>query len=146
MGNNSNLSNSMRENKIARKLENSIVYLLPVPGLDIVVEHGRSRRCDLFIRANYQGLCFDIIVEVVSLNSLPAFKNKINRLKASVGHPRTRRKNRTRSPQEVLNDSTTPPRNQHTSEMQVRIERPGRCRPGCTPCRVQRSPHVCRRR
>jgi len=75
----------MRENKIAKELEKSIVALLPVPGLDIVVEHGRSRRWDLFIRADYQGLCFDIIIEVVSLNSLPAFKNKINRLlKASV--------------------------------------------------------------
>jgi hypothetical protein len=74
----------MRESKIAKELEKSIVRLLPVPGLDIVVEHGRSRRWDLFFRADYQGLCFDIIVEVVSLNSLPAFKNKINRLKSSV--------------------------------------------------------------
>ena len=78
------LDNNMRENKIAKELEKSIVRLLPVPGLDIVVEHGRSRRWDLFISADYQGLCFDIIVEVVSLNSLPAFKNKINRLKSSV--------------------------------------------------------------
>lgn len=74
----------MREDKIVMELEKSIGHLLPVPGLEVSIEHGPSRRWDLFIKADYQGLCFDIIVEVVSLNSLPAFKNKINRLKSSV--------------------------------------------------------------
>ena len=76
--------NSMQENKIIKELEKSIGHLLPVPGLEVFFEHERSRRWDLFIKADYQGLCFDIIVEVVSLNSLPAFTNKIKLLKSSV--------------------------------------------------------------
>ena len=58
--------------------------LLPMPGLELFVEHERSGRWDLFIKAGYHGLHFDIIVEVVSLNSLSAFKNKIKWLKSSV--------------------------------------------------------------
>jgi len=73
----------MREYDIANELEKSIGRLLPVPGLEVFVEHESSRRWDLFIKADYQGLCFDIIVEAVWLNSLPAFQNKINRLKSS---------------------------------------------------------------
>ena len=73
----------MREYDIANELEKSIGRLLPVSGLEVFVEHKRSRRWDLFIKADYQGLCFDIIVEAVGLNSLPAFQNKINRLKSS---------------------------------------------------------------
>ena len=73
----------MREYDIANELEKSIGRLLPVPGLEVFVEHERSQRWDLFIKADYQGLCFDIIVEVVWINSLPAFQNKINRLKSS---------------------------------------------------------------
>ena len=73
----------MRENKIAKALENSIGHLLPVPGIELFVEPERSEQWDLFIRAHYQGLCFDIIVEVVSAHSLPVFQNKINRLKSS---------------------------------------------------------------
>lgn len=74
----------MRENKIAKELEKSIGHLLPVPGLKLFVEHERSGKWDLIIKADYQGLCFDIIVEAVSANSLPAFQNKINRLKSSL--------------------------------------------------------------
>ena len=81
--NNNILDNTMREYDIANELEKSIDRLLPVPGLEVFVEHERSRRWDLFIKADYQGLCFDIIVEAVGLNSLPAFQNKINRLKSS---------------------------------------------------------------
>lgn len=73
----------MRKHDIANELEKSIGRLLPVPGLEVFVEHEHSRRWDLFIKADYQGLCFDIIVEVVWLNSLPAFQNKINSLKSS---------------------------------------------------------------
>lgn len=73
----------MQKYDIANELEKSIGRLLPVPGLEVFVEHERSLRWDLFIKADYQGLCFDIIVEVVWLNSLPAFQNKINRLKSS---------------------------------------------------------------
>ena len=75
--------NTMQESKIAKELEKSIGHLLPVPGLEVFIEHEGSRRWDLFIKADYQGLCFDIIVEAVSLNSLPAFKNKVNRLKST---------------------------------------------------------------
>jgi len=74
----------MRENKIAKELEKSIGHLLPVPSLELSVEPERSRQWDLFIKADYQGLCFNIIVEAVSVNSLPGFQNKINRLKSSI--------------------------------------------------------------
>jgi DNA-binding Lrp family transcriptional regulator len=73
----------MQKYDIANELEKSIGRLLPVPGIEVFVEHERSLQWDLFIKADYQGLCFDIIVEVVWLNSLPAFQNKINRLKSS---------------------------------------------------------------
>lgn len=74
----------MRENKIAKELERSIGNLLPLPGLEMFVEPERSKQWNLFFKADYQGLCFDIIVEAVSVNSLSAFQNKINRLKSSV--------------------------------------------------------------
>jgi len=74
----------MKENIIAKELKKSIKHMLPVPGLELSVEHALSREWDLSIKADYQGLCFDIIVEAVSANSLPAFQNKINRLKSSV--------------------------------------------------------------
>jgi hypothetical protein len=74
----------MQENDIVKELEKSIGHLLPVSGLEVSAKKERSRRWDLVIKANYQGLRFDIIVEAVSLNSLPALKNKINRLKSSV--------------------------------------------------------------
>ena len=77
------LDNDMRANKIAKALENSIGHLLPVPDLDLFIKNERSGQWDLFIKAHYQGLCFDIIVEAMSANSLPAFQNKINRLKSS---------------------------------------------------------------
>jgi DNA-binding Lrp family transcriptional regulator len=74
----------MRENYIAEEFEKSIGRLLPVPGLEVFVEHGRSQQWDLCVKADYHGLCFDIFAEVVSLNSLPVLQNKINRLKSSV--------------------------------------------------------------
>ncbi len=74
----------MQISDIIKAFEKSIKHLLPVSGLEVFVEHKRSQRWDLFIKADYQGLCFDIIVEVVSISSLPAMQNKINRLKSSV--------------------------------------------------------------
>lgn len=74
----------MQISDIIKEFEKSIKHLLPVSGLEVFVEHKRSQRWDLFIKADYQGLCFDIIVEVVSISSLPAMQNKINRLKSSV--------------------------------------------------------------
>ena len=78
----------MQEKHIVKKLEGSIGQLLPVPGLEVVVEHGRSEQWDLRVKANYQGLRFDLIVEVVPANNLPIFRDKINRLKLSAqrGH------------------------------------------------------------
>jgi len=74
----------MQEAKIVKELEKSIKGLLPIPGLEVINEPARSRRWDLVIKVDYQGLCFDIFIEVVSVNSLPVFKNKINKLKSSV--------------------------------------------------------------
>ena len=74
----------MEENSIIKELEGSIERLLPVSGLEVEAKRGHPKRWDLSVRAKYQELQFDLIVEVVSANSLAAFKNKINRLKASV--------------------------------------------------------------
>ena len=76
----------MREIKISKELERSIESLLPVSGLALSVLPERSGpgQWDLYVKADYQGLLFDIVVEVVPVNSLPAFQNKINRLKSSV--------------------------------------------------------------
>jgi len=78
----------MQEKHIVRELEGAIKRLLPVPGLEVGVENGRAVPWDLRIKANYQGLRFDLVIEVVSANNLPVFRNKINRLKSSVqeGH------------------------------------------------------------
>ena len=77
----------MEENNIIKEIEGSIDRLFPVPGLQIEVEPGHSKQRNLWAKAKYQELRFDLIVEVVSANSLAAFKNKINRLKASVQDP-----------------------------------------------------------
>lgn len=77
----------MKENNIIKEIEGSIERLFPVPGLKAKVKPGHSRQWDLLVRAKYQELHFDLIFEVVSANSLAAFKNKINRLKASVQDP-----------------------------------------------------------
>lgn len=77
--------NTMQESNILKEIEESIERLLPVPGLEVEVErrHSNSKQWDLLAKARYQKLQFDIIVEVVSANSLAAFKNKINWLKAA---------------------------------------------------------------
>ena len=74
----------MQEKNIVRELEGAVKRLLPVPGLEIEVEHGRFLPWDLRVKANYQGLQFDLVIEVVPANNLPVFQNKINRLKSSV--------------------------------------------------------------
>ena len=84
MDNTINIGNTMIENEIINELAISLKRLLPVPGLKVIAEHGHSRKWDFVAKVDYDGLCFDIIVEVVSVNSLPAFQNKINRLKSSI--------------------------------------------------------------
>jgi hypothetical protein len=76
--------NIMQEKHIIKELEGSIEQLLQVPDLEVVIEHGRMVQWALRIKANYQGLRFDLIIEVVPANNLPAFRDKINRLKSSV--------------------------------------------------------------
>lgn len=78
----------MQEKHIIKELERSIEQLLPVPGLQVGVEYGRSVQWDLRVKANYRGLRFELVIEVVPVNNLPVFRNKINRLKSSVqeGH------------------------------------------------------------
>jgi hypothetical protein len=74
----------MQEKHIIKKLEGSIEQLLPVSGLEVVVEHGWSVQWDLRVKANYQGLRFDLIIQVLPSNNLPVFRDKINRFKSSV--------------------------------------------------------------
>ncbi|MBT8339544.1 MAG: hypothetical protein KJP07_05980 [Desulfatitalea sp.] len=74
----------MQKIHIVKEIEGSIEQLLPVPGLEVVIEHGRAVQWDLRVKANYQGLRFDFIIEVVSANNLPVFRDKINRLKSSI--------------------------------------------------------------
>jgi len=78
----------MQEKHIVKELERSIEQLLPVPGLVVVIEHGRAVQWDLRVKANYQGLRFDLVIEVLPANNLPVFRNKINSLKSSLqgGH------------------------------------------------------------
>jgi len=74
----------MQEKQFFKELEGSIEQLLPVPGLEVEAEHGRSVPWDMRVKANYQGLRFDLVIEVMSVNNLPVFRNKINRLKSSL--------------------------------------------------------------
>ncbi len=73
----------MQEKHIVKELEGSIEQLLPVNGLEVGVEHGRSVPWDLRVKADYQGLRFELVIEVVAANNIPVFRNKINRLKSS---------------------------------------------------------------
>ncbi len=74
----------MQEKQIIKEFKGSIKQLLPVPDLEVEVVHGRSVQWDLLVRVNYQGLRFDLIVEVVSVYNIPVFRDKINHLKAAV--------------------------------------------------------------
>lgn len=76
--------NAMQEKNIINEFEKSIEQLLPVPGLEVMVEHRGSVQWDLRVKANLGGLRFDLVIEVVSANHLAAFRDKINRLKSSI--------------------------------------------------------------
>jgi DNA-binding Lrp family transcriptional regulator len=81
--------NIMREKKIANELAKSLKTLIPIPGLKIIIESTPVRQWDVVAKFDYQGLCFDIIVEVVAANSLPLFRNKINKLKSPAAEEST---------------------------------------------------------
>lgn len=78
------IGNIMQTINILKELEKSIEKLLPVPGLEVVLQPRQSVQYDLRVKANYQGLRFDLVIEVVSSNNLPVLRDKINRLKSSV--------------------------------------------------------------
>ena len=73
----------MNEKEIINKLEKSFKELIPISGLEILIESSPTQRWDIVAKFDYHGLCFDILVEVVAVNSLPVFQNKINKLKSS---------------------------------------------------------------
>jgi DNA-binding Lrp family transcriptional regulator len=80
---NDNISgNIMHAKDIVNELEKSLKTLIPIPGLRIIIESSPARQWDIVAKFDYQGLFFDIIVEVVAANSLPVFQNKINKLKS----------------------------------------------------------------
>ncbi len=79
------------EQKIIKELKKSLKQLLPIKGLEVEMGVGLSSNTsdslDLVARVEYEGLSFRLIIEAVSQNSLPVFKNKIAKLKAaSVQH------------------------------------------------------------
>jgi len=76
------LGNIMHEKEIINELEKSLKTLIPIPGLRIIIESSPARQGDIVAKFDYQGLCFDILVEVMAANSLPVFQNKINKLKS----------------------------------------------------------------
>ncbi len=76
------LGNIMHEKEIINELEKSLKTLIPIPGLRIIIESSPARQGDIVAKFDYQGLCFDILVEVMAANTLPVFQNKINKLKS----------------------------------------------------------------
>ena len=83
LNNYSILDNNMNEIEIINELEKSLKRLIPIPGLKIFIKSSPTQQWDIFAKFDYHGLCFDIIIEVVAVNSLPVFQNKINKLKSS---------------------------------------------------------------
>ena len=80
---NDNISgNIMHEKEIVNELKKSLKTLIPIPGLRIIIESSPARQGDIVAKFDYQGLCFNILVEVMAANSLPVFQNKINKLKS----------------------------------------------------------------
>ncbi len=57
----------MNEKEIVNELEKSLKKLIPMPGLNIIFESSPARQGDIVAKFDYQGLCFDIIVEVVAV-------------------------------------------------------------------------------
>jgi DNA-binding Lrp family transcriptional regulator len=87
---NDNISgNIMHEKEIVNELKKSLKTLIPIPGLRIIIESSAARQWDIVAKFDYQGLCFDIIVEVVAANSLPVFQNKINKLNSPAAEEST---------------------------------------------------------
>jgi len=79
----------MQEEHIVKELKGAIKQLLPVPGLEIRVEHGRSLPCAMRVKANYQGLRFDLVIEVAAANNLPVIRDRINLLQSSARNGQT---------------------------------------------------------
>ena len=80
---NNNISgNIMHEKEIVNELKKSLKTLIPIPGLRIIIDSSPARQWDIVAKFDYQGLCFDILVEVMAANSPPVFQNKINKLKS----------------------------------------------------------------
>jgi hypothetical protein len=73
----------MHKKEIINELEKSLKELIPIHGLKILIESSPTQQWDIVAKFDYHGLCFDIIVEVVAVNSLPVYQNKINKLKSS---------------------------------------------------------------
>ena len=87
---NDNISgNIMHEKEIVNELKKSLKTLIPIPGLRIIIESSPARQGDIVAKFDYQGLCFDILVEVMAANSLPVFQNKINKLKSPAAEEST---------------------------------------------------------
>lgn len=73
----------MLEQKVINKFRKYLKNLFPISDFKIVFESTRSMKYDLAARIDYQELHFELIIEIVSSNSFPILKNKIERLKSS---------------------------------------------------------------
>ena len=73
----------MQEKEIIHKLKNSLDELIPVPDLKIIFESLRNSGWDIGAKLEFKGLSFNLVIEIVSISSLPVFQNKISRLKSS---------------------------------------------------------------
>jgi len=77
------------EQQIIKELRSSLKQLLPLKGLKVRIslglKPGRAVSSDLIAHFEHEGLSFQLIIEAVAPNSLPAFKNKIAKLKATAG-------------------------------------------------------------
>jgi len=72
----------MRESEIITELKKGLKELLPVPSLRIAIKSERSKKSDAVAQVDYQGLRFELIIEIVSSGSLAILNSKINRLEA----------------------------------------------------------------
>jgi len=73
----------MLEQKVINKFRKYLKNLFPISDLKIIYESARSMEYDLAARIDYQGLHFNLIVEVVPYSNLPLLRNKIEKLKSS---------------------------------------------------------------
>ena len=72
----------MRESRIIAELKKGLDKLLPVPSLRIDINSDRSEKSYAIARVDFRGLAFELIIEVVSIDSLAILNSKIIRLKA----------------------------------------------------------------